>query len=237
MFPSEAALRGREGARGARGRFVVIEGLDGAGTTTQTHELVRRLAGYRIPAQGTAEPSKGPVGALLRQVLSQRVVSPAGPFDRAALALLFAADRLDHAQAEILPWLRAGRWVISDRYVLSSLAYQGLDVPQAYVAQINARAPRPDLTLFLDVPPEVSLRRRQAEGASADLFEDLPTQRKVAKLYQAALKGLPGMDLGPLVVLNGRGSIGEVADELEALLRTRFKLVRPVARQGGGRSA
>jgi dTMP kinase len=92
-----------------RGRFVVIEGLDGAGTTTQA-----RLLGERLRAEGravhvTAEPSGGPVGALIRQVLQHRVNGGAGGgFDAAGLALLFAADRLDHLAAEVEPgWPRA----------------------------------------------------------------------------------------------------------------------------------
>jgi len=141
--------------------------------------------------------------------------------------LLFAADRLDHAQGEVLPALRAGRWVVSDRYVLSSLAYQALDLPQSYIASINSRAPRPDLTFFLDVPAEVSLRRRRAQTSRPDLFEDLATQRRVAKHYQTALAGLPGVDLGPTEIVDGSGTIGAVGEAIEALVRRRFKLERP----------
>jgi dTMP kinase len=188
------------------------------------------LAAYRLSAHATAEPSKGPIGCLLRQILTRRVVGRNGQIDRGALALLFAADRLDHTRDEVVPLLAEGRWVISDRYVLSSLAYQSLDLPQAYVAQINARAPRPDLTIFLDVPPEVSLRRRHAEAASPDLFENLATQRKVARGYQRALaQGLELAALGPVVVLDGTGSIGGVADAIERTVTRRFKLERPAS--------
>jgi len=152
------------------------------------------------------------------------VVGVGEKFDRSALALLFAADRLDHARCEVLPALRSGKWVVSDRYVLSSLAYQALDLPQPYIAAINTRAPRPDLTLFLDVPAEVSLRRKKAQAPHPDLFEDLATQRRVARNYLQALKGIAGVDLGPTEVLDGTQPIAAVGDAIEKLVRRRFRI-------------
>ncbi len=217
--------------RAPRGRFLVLEGLDGAGTTTQTAELVRRLRARGLAAADTAEPSRGPVGSLLRHALSGRLRGSGGrEFDRGALALLFAADRLDHVASEILPRLAEGRWVISDRYTLSSLAYQTLDLPQAFVSAINARAPAPDLTIFLDVPPEVALRRRRAESSAADLFERLPTQRRVAEGYQRALAA--GSSRGPTAVVDGTLTVGAVADEIERLVLQRFRVSRPARRSG-----
>jgi dTMP kinase len=106
-----------------RGRFLVLEGLDGAGTTTQARLLADRLRRGGRRAHLTAEPSGGPVGALLRQVLTRRIGGGEGEgFDAGALALLFAADRLDHWSAEIDPRLAGGEDVVSDRYALSSLA-------------------------------------------------------------------------------------------------------------------
>ena len=208
----------------------MLEGLDGAGTTTQAQLLVRRLAGLGVGVQGTAEPSRGPIGALIRQILAGRVVGVREQFDRSALALLFAADRLDHARSEVLPALRSGKWVVSDRYVLSSLAYQALDLPQSYIAAINTRAPRPDLTLFLDVPAEISLRRRRMQASHPDLFEDLATQRRVAKHYRSALEGIAGVDLGPTAILDGTESIDAVGAAIEALVRGRFKIARPAVK-------
>jgi dTMP kinase len=202
----------------------VLEGIDGAGTTTQTAELVRRLQARGIPARGTSEPSRGPVGVLLRGVLSRRLTGPAGaPFDRGALALLFASDRLDHVAAEIEPALAGGEWVVSDRYLLSSLAYQALDLPLPFVVAANARAPRPDLTLFLDVPPEVALHRRQAEHPHAELFEELGLQQRVARNYHERI-AKDGATGGPVLVLDGTRSIGAVADEIEQRLAERFRL-------------
>src|SRR5579864_7294663 len=116
----------RRRARAKRGLFIVLEGLDGAGTTTQLVRLAERLrrAGERVVA--TAEPTDGPIGALIRQALRRRLVHRDGrALTDESLALLFAADRVDHVAGEIEPALARGQHVLCDRYVLSSLAYQG----------------------------------------------------------------------------------------------------------------
>jgi dTMP kinase len=201
-----------------------LEGLDGAGTTTQTAELTRRLALRGRRVLPTAEPSRGPIGALARLAISKRLRGGEGQdIDRAALSLLFAADRLDHSQAEILPALSRGQWVVSDRYALSSLAYQTLDLPERFVVQINARALRPDLTILLDLPAERAVKRRRAVKPEADLFEELAVQRKVERNYRRYLdrrEGIP--DLGPIVALDATQPIDVVADQIEKLVVQRF---------------
>jgi len=168
-----------------RGLFIVVEGLDGAGTTTQANELVRRLRAAGERAHFTAEPSSGPIGSQIRMMLAGRLVGYRGAaWDRRSLALLFAADRLDHLQADIEPKLAGGMHVVCDRYVLSSLAYQSLDNPVDWVAEINRYAPAPDVTYFLRVRATVALKRRQAASpGKGDLFETLPQQKKIERNY------------------------------------------------------
>lgn len=191
-------LRGRGKRRGA---FVVLEGLDGAGTTTQSRALESALRARGLAVHVTAEPSAGPIGVLLRQALTGRLTGHGQPIDQTTLALLFSADRADHAQQEILPALRAGTTVICDRYVLSSLAYQGLDLPLEEVAAINAHAPAPDLTLFLDVPPKVAEARRKASRGHEERFERLDLQKRIDRNYRRALAhGLHG---GTLAMIDG----------------------------------
>ena len=142
----------------------------------------------------TREPSDGPVGVLIRQALTGRLVLPgalpggAGPLAPETLALLYAADRTDHLRARVLPALEAGQVVLSDRSVLSSLAYQGASLPMEWVDAVNACAVSPDLTLFVGVAPEVAARRRAARGGAPELFEADEAQRRIAKQYVAAIK-------------------------------------------------
>ena len=174
-----------------RGRLLVLEGLDGAGTTTQAARLCERLRRDGRRVHVTAEPSGGPVGALVRQILRGRIGGAAGSggFDPRALALLFAADRLDHGQVEIAPKLEAGVDVVCDRFTLSSLAYQGAQLGEMeWVGELNRAALVPDATLFLRVRPEVALRRRQAASIEREIFEVDAFQRKVARSYDAAIR-------------------------------------------------
>ncbi len=210
--------RGTSGVRRARrGRFVVIEGLDGAGTTTQARLLGERLRAAGRIAHVTAEPSGGPVGALIRQVLSARVTGREGrAFDQKALALLFAADRLDHHADEIAPKLARGVDVVSDRFTLSSLAYQGAVLGEMdWVDAINREAAAPDLTLFLRVAPGVALRRRRAASLDREIYEVDAFQRRVAGSYEAALGRVRAAG-GRVVELDGARPVEAVADAIWA---------------------
>lgn len=178
--------------RRARGRFLVLEGLDGAGTTTQARQLAGCLRERGHSVHVTAEPSGGPIGAMIRQVLTHRLVGgPGQNMDPGALALLFAADRLDHVASEIVPRLTEGWVVISDRFNLSSLAYQALTCGGSrWVEAINQRALSPDMTLFLDVPPATALPRKLEGSGSRELFEEPLFQRKVERSYRDAIARL-----------------------------------------------
>ncbi|RKG69919.1 dTMP kinase [Corallococcus sp. CA054B] len=171
------------------GRFIVLEGLDGAGTTTQTERLASALRADGLSVVTTREPSDGPVGTMLRQALTGRLGLPQGrgPLAQETLALLFAADRTDHLHARVLPALEQGKVVLCDRYVLSSLAYQGASLPMAWVDTVNAHAVSPDLTLFVGVDPKVAAKRRAVRGGPAELFEADEAQRRIAKQYLKAI--------------------------------------------------
>jgi dTMP kinase len=200
----------RSSQRLSAGTFVVLEGLDGAGTTTQLSRLAGALEARGLRVRTTSEPSHGPIGSLIRHALAHRLTLPTGEaISMGALALLFAADRLDHLEAEILPGLQRGDVVLCDRYVMSSLAYQGSFLPTEWVARINQFAIPPDLTLFLSVDVRTAAQRRLKRGAKAELFETDLRQRAVAKQYERAIR-LYGRS-APVVRLNGRQSPAEVA--------------------------
>lgn len=182
------------------GRFIAIEGIDGSGTTLQTRGLTTWLRQRGHEVVETREPSGGPIGRLIRE----RLHVDAAPLDPAALALLFAADRLDHVAQEIDPARRRGAVVVSDRYLLSSLAYQSLDCDLEWVRTINHAAPAPDFYVFLRVPAEVAFARvqqRAAAGAAAsERFDALDLQRRIARLYDVARER---EDLGEVIVVDG----------------------------------
>ena len=171
-------------------RLIVLEGLDGAGTTTQARRLVEHLRAQGRLAHGTREPSDGPIGKLIREMLTGRHAIPDRPIGQSTFGLLFAADRLDHIEREVEPQLAAGHIVVSDRWYHSSLAYQGTGADRDWIAQLNARARRPDLTIFLEVRPEVAAQRRVAAGRVQELFDDLQMQQDVDTGYRATIAEL-----------------------------------------------
>src|SRR4029078_3251661 len=136
--------------------FIVLEGIDGSGTTTQLGRLGDHLTSRGRRAHTTREPSAGPVGRLLREILLGGHRLPDGaPADRRAMALLFAADGRDHLRREIEPALAAGTDVVCDRYLLSSLAYQGEEAERDWVAQL-AREGRAARLALSSRPPRVA---------------------------------------------------------------------------------
>jgi dTMP kinase len=182
------------------GHFIVLEGIDGAGTTTQVELLGAALRRRGLPAHTTREPSDGPIGVLIRQVLRGRVVVPGVSGPRApgwaTMALLFAADRVDHLDAEVVPNLLDGVTVVSDRYDYSSVAYQSADVSapdaEAWIRAINARARRPDLTIVLDVRAETAARRRKVRTGRPELYEDHEFQARLVGFYARLEEHFPG---------------------------------------------
>lgn len=154
------------------GRFFALEGIDGSGKTTQLRLLAKRLEEAGIPCLSTCEPTDGPIGLLLRQVLTRQVSC-----DNRVVAPLFAADRLDHLLREEDGLCRAvegGITVLSDRYCFSSYAYQSVDLPLEWVIELNrpcVQLLRPTATLFLDVDPELALERIARNREGTELFE------------------------------------------------------------------
>lgn len=188
--------------------FLVLEGIDGSGTTTQLPRLRSHLESRGRRVLATREPSDGPVGRLLREILLGRHELPDGkPADGLAMALLFAADRRDHLRREIEPALAAGLDVISDRYLMSSLAYQSEEAERAWVAGLARGVRAPDLTLLLDLPVEVAAARRRAAGRVAERYDADDVQRRVATSYRA----LAAADPAATAVLDGSAPVDAVA--------------------------
>lgn len=161
--------------------FIVLEGIDGAGTSTQIKRLVQTNPDKYI---ATAEPTSGPTGKFLRQML-------AGDFkvDERTNAYLFAADRCEHifGKGGVKELCESGKIVVSDRYFFSSLAYQsvscGLELPQL----LNSPFPLPEYLFFFDINPEISLSRVNARNGHKEIYENIEAQKKIAALYEKVI--------------------------------------------------
>lgn len=196
-------------------KLIVLEGLDGAGTTTQARLLAQALTERGRTVHVTRQPSDGPIGKLLRTMLTGGHAIEGQAIDQRTFGLLFAADRMDHGQREVAPALAAGTLVISDRWYHSSLAYQGTGADRAWIATANLHAIRPDVTVFLRVRPEVAAARRAAAGRTEELFEAIEMQRKVAAGYDEVMHKLAFAG-ERIEVINGELPLEEVTAEIVA---------------------
>lgn len=193
--------------------FITLEGIDGSGTTTQVQRLADGLRAQKHAVTTTFEPSEGRIGTLIREALQQQALQHHdGRPDPRMLALLFAADRIDHLRTIVQPALARGEIVISDRYVHSSLAYQGAQLDDRWVDAINAGAQRADLVLWLDVPVETCLARVASRGQTREIFEHKEMLLAVKARYERA------MHLRPERVqrIDGTGEVDAVAARILA---------------------
>lgn len=161
-----------------RGRFIVFEGIDGAGLSTQALLLEKTLRknGYEVVL--TKEPTAGLIGGLIRACLKNEwKTSPL------TLQLLFAGDRAHHLEYEIIPALERGKIVVCDRYYLSTIAYGMLNLEREWLEAINSKFLKPDITFLLDIPVEVSLERIKASRFGVELFEKKQELERVRENY------------------------------------------------------
>lgn len=163
-----------------RGCFLVLEGIDGSGTTTQAQRLKMFLEAQGHRAHITRQPSDGPIGKMIRGLLEKK---EGQSVNWEMLALLFAADRLRHWQEEVAPLLAEGVFVISDRYFLSSMVYQGQDCPEEWVREINRYAAIPDLTILVAIDAQRAYERVQSRGGTVEIYDELEKQKSLAQRY------------------------------------------------------
>lgn len=200
------------------GKLIILEGMDGSGTTTQSKMLVSYLEkmGHRVSA--SAEPTKSPLGQEIRKWLAKPLEQE--PHLLAMLALCFAADRMHHVHFGLAPDLKTHDFVIVDRYVLSSLVYQGLHLPLSFVKEINHFALKPDLTLVLQVPAQLAYDRIVARSGNKDFYESKPLLERLEKRYLE----LAEQDPEHTVILDGTGSKEQVHQRLIDILGQRVSL-------------
>jgi dTMP kinase len=188
-----------------KGAFICIEGLDGCGKTTQAKLLAKKLEKSHN-AVYTTEPSRGKIGTYIRSsyLYGEKRLSSV------IEALLFAADRIEHVETEVLPALKQGKLVISDRYVYSSLAYQGAaGLSLEWIEKVNEHALQPDFAVFIDVDPKTVMSRLKPKRS---VMENMETLQKVRDVY------LKFVAKGGLVRLDGNRAKDEVAEALSAVV-------------------
>ncbi len=161
--------------------FIVFEGIDGAGTSTQIKRIVESNPQKYI---ATAEPTKGETGKFLRRML-------AGEFhvDEKTNAYLFAADRCEHLYGKdgVIQMLNEGKTVISDRYSFSSIAYQSVGCGTELPEHLNKPFPLPEYLFFFEINPEISLGRVNSRNEKKEIYEKIEWQNKTAALYEAVV--------------------------------------------------
>jgi dTMP kinase len=211
------------------GRFVTFEGGEGAGKSTQLRRLASRLSDAGIDTLATREPGGSPHAERLREILLSGRATSLGPLGE---AILFTAARIDHVDNTIAPALADGRWVVCDRFIDSTRAYQGalgrLDPAMIAVlerAAIDTR--KPDLTILIDLPPELGLARAAARRGSEtpDRFEsqDIAFHAALRAAYLAIAKS----DAKRFLIVDGADEIDAIADKIWGEVTTRFLVGAP----------
>jgi dTMP kinase len=196
--------------RPPKGAFIVLEGGDGSGKTTQARSLhsALRHMGYKV--HSTAEPSRSTVGRLIRRrVLHGKKTSPE------VEALLFAADRFLHLEFEILPAIADGKIVVCDRYMYASFAYQGAQgMDSRWLREINRFAVKPDLAMYLDVPAETGMSRIRRKKS---VLEKLELQRHVRDEYLKLVQG------GELTLVDSTQPTAKVGENILDLVKRKLR--------------
>lgn len=197
------------------GLFVVLEGIDGSGKTTISKMLVDRLNRLGFKAEYTFEPTDSEIVEVIRGKYSEYR-------DAYIDALTFALDRLLHLKRKVIPLLRDGFIVVSDRYMYSSVAYQAASgAPIEWVLLVNKYALKPDVTIYLDVDPETGLRRRQFKTTRFPEFEVIDFARRVREVYLELVKR------GLMISIDATRPVEEVYRDVEAVVLNAVRSKEP----------
>jgi len=197
------------------GKFFVIEGIDGSGKSTQMEILSNKLSSINQKHHLTTEPTNGPIGVVIRKVLRKEIV-----VSESALAGLFLADRLDHlenGETGLTKIISQGTHVITDRYYWSSYAYHSLQLPMEWVIDINSKCAeilKPDITFYLDLSPEESIKRIKQSRASTELFEEKKILENVRNNYLKSIELLGDKENVVVVNTNENKSPEEVFEKI-----------------------
>ncbi|MCR8556128.1 dTMP kinase [Mucilaginibacter sp. BJC16-A38] len=201
--------------------FIAFEGIDGSGKSTQVKLLKEKLEAAGLKVYVTCEPTDSPMGKMIRDIFSHKIEA-----DHRTIAALFVADRLDHLLNKtngILKMLEDGYTVITDRYYLSSYAYQSPYMDLNWVIQANSLSAgllRPDLNIYIDISPEISIERINKGRTSVELYETIGNLKNVRDKYFEIIELLKNEE--KIFVTNGNQAPGGIANEIWTEISNRF---------------
>ncbi len=191
--------------------FIVFEGIDGSGKSTQAKLLAKKLESQGKKVHLTRQPTNRFVGQSIRKVLQKEITLP-----HEALAALFLADRYDHILGEngMLQYLDQGYIVLCDRYYWSSFAYHSLDLPLEFLIAIHTEVMQvlqPGITIYLDVDPHASIDRISKRSNTTELFEKTELLSRIRTNYIKAFESLPEQKV---IQIDGAQSIEEIHNRI-----------------------
>jgi dTMP kinase len=191
--------------------FIVFEGLDGSGTSTQSKLLSQNIKNSYL----TFEPTDSKIGSLIRNCLKKKI-----KFDMLTLAFLFSADRSDHLYADtgIINKCKNNQIVISDRYLFSSLAYQSIDLPFEKIIEFNNSFPLPEILFFLDTSLDVCKNRINIRGNDEELYESQILQKNILNNYLKTFSFFKKTEM-KIIKLNGDLSKEQLIEQEIKVLR------------------
>ncbi|HOX29595.1 MAG TPA: dTMP kinase [Candidatus Paceibacterota bacterium] len=193
------------------GKFIVFEGLDGSGKSTQAGLLAKKMNKNSIKSHKTFEPTQYLIGGLIRSFLANDWKSSPD-----CLQLLFAADRAYHLEKEIFPALKKRINVVCDRYFFSSFAYGALDCDLDWLIKANDNFLLPDLTIILKSDPDICMKRMAKERFSVELFEKVGKLQKVWENYLRLVERFKSE--ADIRVINGDRPVPEIFEEVEKII-------------------
>lgn len=194
--------------------FIVFEGIDGAGTSTQIKKICEKNPQKFFQ---TAEPTSLETGKFLRRMLG-------GEFsvDEKTNSFLFAADRAEHLYGKngIIEQINNGKTVISDRYLFSSLAYQSISCGEELPKLLNSTFPLPEILFFFEIDPEISLKRVDSRNEKKEIYEKIETQKKIALEYEKIISGYennPSCGM-KIIRIDATKSIDEISETISKII-------------------
>ena len=193
--------------------FIAFEGIDGSGKSTQVKLLTERLEAAGLKVYNTCEPTDSPMGKIIRDIFNHKMEA-----DHRTIAGLFVADRLDHLLNKtngILKKLEEGYTVITDRYYFSSYAYQSTHMDLDWVINANslsANLRRPDVNIYIDISPELSIERLNKGRTSMELYETLENLQNVRRKYLEVITLLK--DQEKVSIVSGNNSPENISNEI-----------------------